>query len=362
ASLTIAGNVALATHGETVQEVLGGGNASRAYQQFTLRQPPVTYVRDRQAASGVRSTLAVRVNDLLWTEVPSFYGRAADERVYVTRLNDEGKTVVQFGDGIHGARVPTGQENVRATYRKGTGVAGNVRTGQLSTLLTRPLGLKGGANPQAATGGDDPEPRDAARENAPLTTLTLERVVSLRDYQDFARAYAGIAKALATWSWDGQRRGVLITVAGPGGAPVQPDVIELLLGATRLAGDPFVPLRVLTYRAARFNVAYKVKTDPRYEQGAVHEATVDSLRARFAFETRQFGQPVVLSDVIATIQAVPGVIAVDVDALARTDGIGGTGLENVLPAALPQAGSLTASHAAELLILAPDPVVPGEMA
>ena len=65
---------------------------------------------------------------------------------------------------------------------------------------------------------------------------------------------------------------------------------------------------------------------------------------------------------IATIQAVPGVVAVDVDALARTDGIGGNGLVNVLPAALPQPGSLTASRAAELLLLAPDPVVPGELA
>jgi predicted phage baseplate assembly protein len=362
ASLTIAGNVALATHGETVEEVLGGGNAARAYQEFTLRQPPTTYVRDSEASSGVRSTLAVRVNDLLWTEVPSFHGRGPGERVYVTRFDSEGKTVVQFGDGEHGARLPTGQENVRARYRKGTGLAGNVRDGQLSTLLTRPLGLKSGSNPAAATGGDDPEPRDAARENAPLTTLTLDRVVSLRDYEDFARAYAGIAKALATWSWDGQRRGVLITVAGPGGAPVESQVIDLLLGAIRKAGDPFVALRVATYRPAHFRVAYKVKTDPRHERARVHTATVDALRAGFGFTARRFGQGVALSDVIAAVQSVPGVVAVDVDSLTRTDGIGGSGLVNPLPAALPQAGALAASSAAELLLLAADPVVPGEMA
>ena len=56
----------------------------------------------------------------------------------------------------------------------------------------------------------------AARRNAPLTVLTLDRIVSLRDYEDFARAFGGIAKALATWTWDGQRQGIFVTVAGVG--------------------------------------------------------------------------------------------------------------------------------------------------
>ena len=43
-SLSINANVARATHGETVQEVLGSGDASQPYQRFTLRQTPLTYV------------------------------------------------------------------------------------------------------------------------------------------------------------------------------------------------------------------------------------------------------------------------------------------------------------------------------
>ena len=52
--------------------------------------------------------------------------------------------------------------------------------------------------------------------NAPLTVLTLGRIVSLRDYEDFARAFAGVAKALATWTWDGERQGVFVTDRGRG--------------------------------------------------------------------------------------------------------------------------------------------------
>ena len=57
---------------------------------------------------------------------------------------------------------------------------------------------------------------------APLSVLTLDRMVSLQDYEDFARAFAGIAKALATWSGVGRTRGVFLTVAGPGGTAVDP--------------------------------------------------------------------------------------------------------------------------------------------
>jgi predicted phage baseplate assembly protein len=231
----------------------------------------------------------------------------------------------------------------------------------LSNLLTRPLGLKSVANPAPAVGGDDAEPRDGARVNAPLTVLTLDRVVSLRDYEDFARAYAGIGKALATWSWDGERRGVFVTVAGPAGTPVAPDVVELLLGAIRKAGDPFVPLRVASFRPARFRTTFKVKVDPDHLDSAVSAAIDAALRRGFGFDARRFGQSVALSDVMAAIQNVDGVVAVDVDTLARTDGVGGSGLVRPLPSALPQATSLAGTLAAELLTIADDPIVPGKM-
>ncbi len=360
-SVTIHGNVAHATHGESVAEVLGAGNAAMPYQRLALRQAPLTFVRNATSASGAVSTLGVRVNDVLWTEVPSFFERAPTDRIYTTRLDDAGTTVVHFGDGVHGARLPSGQENIRAGYRKGLGAGGNVRAGQLSTLLTRPLGLRGAVNPQPAVGGDDAETLDAANVNAPITVLTLDRVVSLQDYADFARGYAGIAKSLATWSWDGERRGVFITVAGPNGAAVADDVLDLLTGAIRNAGDPFVPLRIASYRPATFRSACKVKYDPHYDTALVAAAIVTALRSRFGFASRTFGQTVALSEVMATVQSVAGVVAVDVDALARSDHLGGSGLLNPLPAALPQAASLTSTLAAELLTLSDEPITLGVM-
>jgi molybdopterin converting factor small subunit len=353
-TVAINANVARATHGESVSEVLGSGNGGQPYQRFALRRAPLTYVGAKNPA-GAETTLQVRVNDVLWHEAPTLYGHGPSERIYMTRADDAGKATVQFGDGGAGARLPSGTENVRASYRAGIGAAGNVKAGQLSLLMTRPLGVREVVNPEPATGGADRESRDDARRNAPLTVITLDRIVSLRDYEDFARAFGGIAKALATWTWDGQTRGVFVTVAGINGAAVADDSETLanLIDAMKVAGDPYVPLRVQSYLAKTFVLAAAVTKNPDYQAERVALDVRQALLAQFSFDARTFGQPVALSEVMAVMQAVPGVVAVDVNLLRRADFVGGDGLLNPLPAAAPQAGAGSAVLPAELLTLDP---------
>lgn len=351
-SVTINANVAHATHGETRQEILGSGDTRTAFQRFALRQPPLTYV-PAPNASGAESTLEVRVNEVLWHEVSSFYGRGRDERVYITRTDDEGKTIVQFGDGRTGARLPTGQENVSATYRRGIGIGGLVKARQLSLLMQRPPGVKEVSNPLDADGAGDPESREQARRNAPLTVLTLDRIVSLSDYEDFARSFSGISKALATWTWDGQRRGVFVTVAGPNGALVKEGsaLLDNLLKAMRKAGDPSIPLTVKSYVPALFKLAATLKVHPDHRPELVLKNVKDTLSARFSFEARSLGQPVILSEVIALMQNVAGVLSVNVTSLYYS----GTNPAATPPAhlsgAMPQEGGSGATMQGAALLL-----------
>lgn len=353
-TVTINANVASSTHGESVREVLGSGDASQAFQRFTLRQPPLTYV-GAATPSGAQTTLEVRVNDLLWHEVPTFYGCGPDERIYVTSLDDDGKTTVMFGDGQTGTRLPTGQENVSANYRKGIGLPGLVKAHQLTQLMTRPLGVKGVTNPLAATGAADRESLADARRNAPLTVMTLGRVVSLQDYEDFARAFSGIDKALAAWVWSGEKRGVFVTVAGSKGSEVPDDspLLKNLLTAMRQAGDPTVPLDVVSYEPRFFRLSAAVQVHPDYTPEKVLAAVEQRLRQSFSFEARAFGQPVHLSEIIAVMQNVPGVVAVDVNKLYRNDKPAAWNPR--LEAAAPRPGG-DEVLAAELLTLDPSPL------
>lgn len=313
-SLVIYGNVVVATHGETRNELLGSGDAAAALQSFTLKQPPLTFVSAATAA-GAQSTLAVHVDDVEWHETPSLAWLGPKERGFIASTDDAGLTRVTFGDGEHGARLPTGVQNVRSVYRSGIGAPGNVRAGQISLLATRPLGVKAVLNPLRAAGGADREDRDLARENAPLAVMALDRLVSVQDHADFARTFAGIAKAVATRTSDGERELVLLTIAGANDAPIEPasGLYRKLLAALRKLGDPDLPLRLQVRELRVLVLSAGIALLPDYTWEPVAAAVRAQLLEVFGFGRRALGQGARLAEVVAAIQAVRGVAYVDVD-------------------------------------------------
>ena len=315
-SVVVHANVAPASHGESVSEVLGSGDGSAAFQRFRLKHQPLTH-RAAENEIGAAPELTVRVADVAWDERPTLFGAAPADHAYTLTTDEQGRTFVQFGDGRQGARPPSGVNNVRATYRKGIGTEGNVAADKLTQLITRPLGLKGVSNPLPAEGGTDPEPAEAARQTIPLGTRTLGRVVSVLDYEDFARAYSGIAKAQARVLQVRTGPTVAITLAAPGGAALTEasPVRQKLQTALVEGGDPHVAVTLLDHQASTFRLGIRVKVDLRHDPDIVLPAVEAALRAHFSFDARALGQPVQQSDVIAVAHAVPGVVAVDLTRL-----------------------------------------------
>jgi predicted phage baseplate assembly protein len=312
-TVVIRANVVLATHGETRIEVLGSGDASQPSQTFSLRQKPLTFV-PAPTPSGIASTLEVRVNEVAWDEAPSLLALGPKSQSYVRRTDDDETTSTLFGDGAHGARLPTGTENVRARYRTGIGRPGNVAAEQISLLATRPLGVKGVINPQAAGGGADRDTIAKARRRVPISVAALERLVSLRDYADFALKFAGIDKASAVPLSDGRRQIVHLTLAGVDDAPLRnTELLLSLLQALRLNGDPHVPVLPAPRELLILVMSANVKVEPRYSWEFVEPRVRAALTRRFSFEARELGQDALLSEAVATVQAVPGVAYVDFD-------------------------------------------------
>jgi predicted phage baseplate assembly protein len=315
-TVTINANVARATHGETQVEVLGNGDAAKAFQQFALRQSPLTFVA-AATPEGVASTLEVRINEVRWPEHETLLFVGGNERGYETKTDDDGITSVTFGDGVHGPRLPSGSENVTAVYRSGIGKGGNVVAGKISSLATRPLGVKEVINPQRASGGADPENRDQARRNVPLATLALDRLVSVQDYADFTRTFAGIGKAYSASLSDGRREVVHLTIAGAEDAPIDAlsDLYRNLLLALARFGDPNTPLQVALREAVFLFISARVKVLEDYLWANVEPKIRAALLDTFSFERRELGQDVLLSEVIQKIQGIAGVDYVDVDLL-----------------------------------------------
>ena len=360
-SVVVHANVALASHGESVTQILGSGQAAQAFARYNLKQLPLTW-RAAPTETGAAAELTLRVGGVQWQHRPTLYGAGAADRAYTLQTDPAGQLWARFGDGLHGARLPSGQNNLVASYRKGLGTAGNVAGGTLTQLSSRPLGLKGVANPAAAQGGTEPEPTSAARRSMPMTTRTLGRVVSRLDYEDFARAYAGIAKAQAEVLPLRGGRGIVVSVAAEDGAALDASspIWTNLLEALKAAGDPLVPVQLLAAQQSAVQVGLKVACDPAHDEDTVLAAVETALRAAFSFDARELGQPVQQSEVIAAAQAVTGVVAVDLDWLYG----GSTPLAQTLPslqarllASRARIGPDGLPRPTELLTLAAGPLV-----
>jgi hypothetical protein len=319
-TVTIHANVVPATHGETIKEVLGSGDGTRTNQRFVLKKPPLTYV-SASTTSGSESTLKVKVDGVEWEEVSSLYGLNDKSRSYIVRLDNDGKVGVKFGDGKQGGRLPSGMENVTAAYRSGIGFDGEVDAESLILLKTRPLGIRSVTNPIAAGGADEPETMDTARTNAPLTVLTMDRIVSLTDYEDFARAFTGIGKAKAIVLWNGETDLVHITIASAKGNTIgdTSGTYRNLVKAIDTYRNPLSKVQVDTFDLRLFHIDATVLIDERYTTADVLAGAESSLQYAFSFERRDFGQPVTAAEVIHTIQQIPGIVYVDLEKLYLTD-------------------------------------------
>jgi hypothetical protein len=203
-------NLVPVSRGTTVTgEVLGSGNAALASQSFTLSKSPLTYL---PGGDGSASTLTVSVDSIQWQEVPSFYGQAATARVFVvTRSPDQTVTTVTFGDGVNGARLTSGNGNVTATYRYGSGAA-SPPAGRLTTISQPQLNLASVQNPVAVSPGADPQAPEDVRTDAPASVASLGRVISATDYEQAAAQAPGVSRAAAYWTFDGAEQRTLVTV------------------------------------------------------------------------------------------------------------------------------------------------------
>jgi hypothetical protein len=318
-TVRINGNVVAANHGETRSEPIGSGNAALAFQVFDLPGRPLTHV-SAPGGTGRASTLALRVNDILWKEVPNFLEAGGADRIFRQEMDNEGKVSLTFGDGRTGARLPTGSNNLTATYRVGTGLAGLLDADRLTQPMTRPVGLRAVTNPLATSGAEDPETLDTARQNAPTTVKTLDRIVSLTDYEDFARTFAGIAKASVTSLWDGARTLVHLTISGADGAAFGPEdktYINLVdaIDAARPRGQP---LRIDSGDRVPVTVGAEVWIHPDYTAESVLAEVRASLEAAYCFDTREYAAPLAASEVMARIQAIDGVEGTRFTAFHRT--------------------------------------------
>jgi hypothetical protein len=311
------GNAVPVTHGEGApEEVLGSGDPSQPAQRFLLRRSPLAFVPDPAAERGVRAAVEVFVGDERWSEASTLATSGASDQHYVLDIDENERAFVQFGDGVFGAQPASGRNNIRARYRVGHGLAGNVAAGSIAQMPQALPFLESTFNGGDAGGGAERESPSDARRSVQHRVRTLGRAVSLADYADLALTFSGIAKARADWEWHDGRRGVLLTLAAAGGAAASTELKEALYAFFAERSAAGGRLRIRDHQDVPVRLALDVAVQPNFLQADVLRRLWQALgaeedpgggRGYFHFDARELGEDLFLSSVYRLVETTRGV-------------------------------------------------------
>lgn len=323
---TVYGNVVEATQGSRVDEVLGSGDGQKAFQNFILNQAPLTWLE--QPDGSIAPQLQVTVNGVTWTRVLALGDCDADARAYQLTQDAQGRGLIQFGNGVHGLRPPTGQNNISATYRVGGGPGGNVPAGSLTRPPVNVPGIKGVLNPVNATGGVGPAARSTLRGKIPIGVADLGRILTHSDMLTFVLNRPEIGAATLSTAHDpsSQNSLSLITLAGLDNA--EPDTASPAFSSLEaafekaLASGEALKHQLLPFDPLPFKVTGKFTLKGNADTQLVESSITATLQTAYDLSVMTFGQAVLAEEIVELIRKnVPAVQTVEVtDIWAPTEG------------------------------------------
>lgn len=203
----------------------------------------------------------VFVDGTQFTEVPDFDASSPDDPHYVL---DSVEGEITFGDGMAG-RVPPADATVSAEYVYGGGEEGNVSSAATWRFLDPERQVAPGASVgdvevsplEAASGGADAEPIDAALRRARRDLRRPHRAVTEDDYQEIAAQTPGLRIGRTNVWTDGEETTVIVVPYAPADVPnptpsdafldtVRSHLRErtLLTDRVRVAGPQYVRLEI----------------------------------------------------------------------------------------------------------------------
>jgi len=239
-----------------------------------------------QGSPYIDGTLVVSALNGAYTQVDNFLNSTANDRHYTVFVNENGRALVRFGNGVNG-EIPQGQ--VSLFYRTGGGSGGNVDAFTITRLVGTVTDANGNrvnatvTNPNAARGGVDRESIQSIKQKAPASTKLTDRTVSLDDYEIGAVNVPGVARALMVTSDQvvgiPENRGFLYIV--PDGGGVAPQALKDAVSTELTVARP----KTITFQFFVVDAQYvtvDIAATVYFDSGASKRATVTAVEDAFA--------------------------------------------------------------------------------
>jgi hypothetical protein len=262
--------------------------------------------------------------DVEWTKIDYLLDAEASASSFATRPTADGRLQILLGDGVTGRIPPVGLA-LKASYRYGVGVRGNVAIGainRISGVLSASLTV---SNAAVTAGGADWESIESMRLSIPQSLRSQNRAVTLQDFSSLALKVPGVNKANAFWD-SGTPNTVNVYIGGATSAATNVSLrnsVDAYVTERAVVGkDVSVLDRVLV----TLTITATVYVLPNHVQSIVKANVEEAIRALYSWDKRDFGERLKQGDLYRTVMDVTGVDYVTLAVFSRT----GSGVSDIL--------------------------------
>ena len=294
---------------EYIENEIVGSSDGSAGQRFPLRRAPL-----------IEDSLMVTVNqggdqNLIWKRQTSLLDSLATDTFYIVRRDENNVAYIEFGDGRNGAIPVRGINNITATYMAGGGIKGNVPPFSIVKAIGKIDDLEVVYNENQASGGSDAERSEDAVKAGSQVFRSMERAVTARDYEAFARRF-GVAKARARAdAWNT----VNLYIAPQGGGLPTDTLKEDLRNYLEDKRMMTTIVHIHGPRYVNVCLAGTGVIDPYHYTEQVKQQVAEAISRITDFEGVDFEDRIYLSKFYEAIEHVPGVSSIHIKRLATAD-------------------------------------------
>ena len=303
------------TQGQTETDTPLGSSTGDPSQRFSLTSYPV--IDDTSIHVFVTEGLV----ESEWVRVDNFLNSSAISKHYVVLFDNDGRAIIEFGDGTNGKIPQSGVDNVRASYRTLPVENGNLGPGAI-TVNRSGLGyVNAVTNPRTMAGyrvAEGSTEDDLARVKiaGPASIRVQSRGVTAADIVNLTTSFidsygvAPFARALAVEEAYGLKT-VQVVVAGTGSGAVELDTLAELETYFNGTGETEAGVLLLNSQLTAVNfTAHAIDITATVYGG--NATAIENALAALLSPTAQtengdweweFGEEVPVSRVIAAIMA-----------------------------------------------------------
>lgn len=289
-----------ATQGRQITSEAVGTSDGSPDQVYVLAESPL-----------LDGTLVVNVGGTPYTRTINFTDAEPTDTVYKLEFTESGLCRIIFGDNIQGQIPPIGQA-ITATYKVGGGEDGNLPIGEITSIVSAPVGVQAVTNITAATGGGDKKTLNALKKSFALDIKANLRAVTLIDYSAAALDVSGVLDAYAI---DGPPRAggraVILYIVPNGGGTLSLALANQIVSKIRRGGPSEDPIGMAGKRVSPLTAVYvylQIYADAFVTTGfrasQIQQKVKDTFLARYALGNVDFSEDLSEQEAYNTVDPV----------------------------------------------------------